>query len=66
LRSYVCRITTETARLEYGLAKLFSFGCPEMVFFGGVSMRGAALLRSAFVELAPDFTAFNISTIKER
>ena len=64
-RSEAC-ITTETARLRYGLTKLFSFGCPEMVFFGGVTEKGAALLRSAFAGLARSSTAFNTSTMKRR
>lgn len=49
-------ITTEAARLEYGLAKLFSFGSPDMVFFGGVTAKGATLLRNVFAELAPRFS----------
>jgi hypothetical protein len=43
-------ITTETARKIHGLVKLHSFGSPEMVFFGGISQGGSALLGRAFHE----------------
>ncbi len=34
-------ITTETARSETGLVKIHDFGCPPMVFFGGLTKHGA-------------------------
>jgi len=40
-------VTTEAARLRYGLAKVRSFGSPDMVFFGGIGQHGLVLLRQA-------------------
>jgi hypothetical protein len=40
-------VTTEAARLRYGLSKLHGFGSPDMFFFGGVAPHGLALLRQA-------------------
>lgn len=33
-------MTTESARIEHGLVQVHSFGCPEMIFFGGISQEG--------------------------
>lgn len=40
-------ITTESARQIYNLTRLHCFGCPPMVFFGGITERGARLFRRA-------------------
>jgi len=37
-------ITTESGRVIHGLTKVHSFGSPNMVFFGGISMEGLQLL----------------------
>lgn len=42
-------ITTEQARSIYKLEKLHSFGCPPMVFFGGITAMGSLLIKSAFL-----------------
>lgn len=44
-------ITTETARRLYGLEKIHSFGSPPMVFFGGITAHGAAIIRRAYSAL---------------
>lgn len=44
-RSDAC-ITTESARVIYGLKTLHLFGSPPMVFFGGITPAGVELLRS--------------------
>lgn len=41
-------ITTETARQENGLTMIFDFGCPPMVFFGGLTEHGAAVVAAAW------------------
>jgi prephenate dehydratase len=38
-------ITTESARKIYGLTKVFSFGSPPMIFFGGITSRGLELIK---------------------
>jgi hypothetical protein len=38
-------ITTESARAKQGLTTLHVFGSPEMVFFGGITEEGAALIQ---------------------
>jgi hypothetical protein len=43
-------ITTETARSLYGLTTLHRFGSPPMIFFGGVSVDGASLLRQGLMD----------------
>jgi hypothetical protein len=40
-------ITTESARRIYNLTRLHRFGSPPMVFFGGITERGARLFRRA-------------------
>jgi hypothetical protein len=40
-------ITTESARQIYNLTRLHRFGSPPMVFFGGITERGASLFRRA-------------------
>lgn len=44
-------VTTETARALNGLVTLHSFGSPNMVFFGGITRHGAALLRGLGAEI---------------
>lgn len=44
-------ITTETARLDIGLERIHDFGCPDMVFFGGLTQHGAKVLRQAWAEI---------------
>jgi hypothetical protein len=38
-------ITTESARLIHGLTRLHVFGCPPMVFFGGITAEASRLFR---------------------
>jgi hypothetical protein len=38
-------ITTESARRTYKLEKVFSFGSPPMIFFGGITRRGLELIK---------------------
>jgi prephenate dehydratase len=38
-------ITTESARRIYKLKKVFSFGSPPMIFFGGITSRGLELIK---------------------
>lgn len=44
-------ITTESARKKHGLAKLHSFGSPEMVFFGGITETGAGIIANAYQQM---------------
>jgi len=46
----VC-VTTESARASRDLVKLFSFGSPEMIFFAGITSRGARLIEEAYREI---------------
>lgn len=41
-------ITTESARQIHDLVKLHSFGSPPMVFFGGITTRGAEVIKKAY------------------
>lgn len=41
-------VTTEAARKQCGLVKFHSFGSPPMVFFGGISERGARFLAEVY------------------
>jgi len=41
-------ITTETARIDVGLGQIHDFGCPDMVFFGGLTEHGAGVVRCAW------------------
>lgn len=40
-------ICTETARQDTGLVRLWDFGMPDMVFFGGLTEHGANVVRQA-------------------
>lgn len=40
-------ITTESARQIHGLTQLHVFGCPPMVFFGGITAEASRLFRQA-------------------
>jgi len=44
-------IVTETARAAYNLLQIHNYGCPDMVFFGGLTEHGANVLRQAYAEL---------------
>jgi len=44
-------ITTEKARKIYNLVKVHSFGSPPMVFFGGITSKGAELLQHCYSEI---------------
>jgi len=44
-------ITTESARKIHGLVELHSFGCPLMVFFGGVTQHGLKQIENASTSL---------------
>ncbi len=44
-------VCTEKARLDTGLEMLWDFGCPNMVFFGGLTEHGAKIVASAYAEL---------------
>jgi len=44
-------ITTETARVDIGLDCIHDFGCPDMVFFGGLTQHGAQVVCQAWAEL---------------
>jgi len=46
-KSEAC-ITTESARKIHNLHTLHLFGCPPMVFFGGITPDGADLMKVAF------------------
>jgi hypothetical protein len=43
-------ITTETAQRLNGLATLYRFGSPPMVFFGGISSHRIDLLRRSLAQ----------------
>lgn len=45
-------VTTEKARKIYGLVKLHSFGSPPMVFFGGITSRGAKTIKGIDLRLS--------------
>jgi prephenate dehydratase len=40
-------ITTESARRIYKLEKVFSFGSPPMIFFGGITKKGLELIQKS-------------------
>jgi hypothetical protein len=44
-------ITTEKARKIYRLHKLHSFGSPPMVFFGGITVHSAQVIREVYAAL---------------
>ncbi len=46
-------ITTESAKVLHNLATVHEFGCPEMVFFGGITPSGM-LLMSKVVQLSSE------------
>jgi prephenate dehydratase len=39
-------VTTESARKIYNLKKVFSFGSPPMIFFGGITAQTAQFLKN--------------------
>jgi len=41
-------ITTESARKIYKLERIFGFGSPPMIFFGGITQRGLELIKKCF------------------
>ena len=45
-------ITTESARKLHRLHCLFDFGCPTMVFFGGVTAKGSDMLAEAWQQVS--------------
>lgn len=44
-------ITTETARKDNELTTVFDFGCPPMVFFGGLTEHSATVVAKAWAEV---------------
>jgi hypothetical protein len=45
-------ITTESAKVLHNLATIHEFGCPDMVFFGGITSSGIRLIREVFLSLS--------------
>ena len=44
-------ITTEQSRIQHNLVQLHDYGCPDMVFFGGLTEHGVGIVRSAYTKL---------------